>query len=136
MRAVHSLGKSGSNYFSTVPDHFDSVEDHPALNFKSNLVRLLGNLCYGNRTAQDRIRELEAMPPLLECCNLDARNPFIQQWSVLAIRNLCAGNPTNQELIASLTRQGVVQPTVLKDLGLVVEENSSGKLRVRTDEDS
>lgn len=96
------------------------------MNFKCNLVRLLGNLCYQNTVAQDRIRFLEAIGTLLECCNLDARNPFIQQWSVLAIRNLCEKNRANQKIISSLTRQGVVQPQVLANLGLVVEESSSG----------
>ena len=132
LKSVHSLGKAGSNYFATIPDHFESVEDHPALNFKSNLVRLLGNLCYRNQAAQDRIRQLDAVPPLLECCNLDARNPFIQQWSVLTIRNLCEKNEANQDLIASLTRQGVVQPKVLEDRGLILEETPSGKLTVRS----
>ncbi len=126
LRSIHSLGKSGSNYFSTVPDHFEAVDHHPALNFKGNLVRLLGNLCYRNVNFQDQARNLEAIPPLLECSNLDARNPFIQQWSVLAIRNLCEGNTTNQNIISSLTRTGVVQSPALDNLGLVVEESVDG----------
>lgn len=126
LRSVHSLGKSGSNYFSTVEDHFGSVEPHPALNFKCNLVRLLGNLCYQNPAAQDQARELEVIAPLLECSNLDARNPFIQQWSILAIRNFCEKNPQNQELINSMTRRGDVQPAVLEELGLDVRDSGSG----------
>nr|CAH0104257.1 unnamed protein product [Daphnia galeata] len=102
LRSIHSLGQSGSNYFTTINDHFGSVEPHPALNFKCNLVRLLGNLSYKNPSTQDRIRELDAIAPLLECCNLDARNPFIQQWSILAIRNLCEKNVANQKLSGAL----------------------------------
>ena len=131
LRSIHSLGKAGTNYFTNVEDHFGSVEPHPALNFKCNLVRLLGNLCFRNQAAQDRVRELEAIAPLLECCNLDARNPFIQPWSVLAIRNLCERNISNQEVIRSMTRRGVVQPAVLEDLGMIVEESASG-LTVRS----
>lgn len=89
-------------------------------------MRLLGNLCFKNPTAQDRVRELEAIAPLLECCNLDARNPFIQQWSILAIRNVCEKNTANQEIIGSMSQRGVVQPTVLEDLGMVVEATDSG----------
>lgn len=126
LRSIHSLGQAGSNYFTAIDDHFGAVEPHPALNFKCNLVRLLGNLCYQNLTAQNRVRELEAIAPLLECCNLDARNPFIQQWSVLAIRNLCEKNLLNQEVISSMTRRGVVQPTILENLGLEIEESASG----------
>ncbi|KZS21855.1 Ataxin-10 [Daphnia magna] len=126
LRSIHCLGQSGSNYFTAINDHFGSVEPHPALNFKCNLVRLLGNLCFKNPTAQDRVRELEAIAPLLECCNLDARNPFIQQWSILAIRNVCEKNTANQEIIGSMSQRGVVQPTVLEDLGMVVEATDSG----------
>ena len=128
------MGKSGSNYFTKIDDHFGAVEPHPALNFKCNLVRLLGNLCYQNLGAQDRARELEAIAPLLECCNLDARNPFIQQWSVLAIRNLCEKNPLNQDVISSMTRRGVVQPTVLENLGLQIQESDTGLTVCRSDQ--
>ena len=75
LRGIHSLGKSASNYFTSVKDHFSSVDYHPAVGFKGNLVRLLGNLCYRHAANQDRMRQLEAIAPLLECCNLDARNP-------------------------------------------------------------
>lgn len=131
LKAIFSLGQSGSNYFSTVKDHFETVEPHPAINFRSNLVRLLGNLSYQNTAIQDLIRESDAIAPILECCNLDARNPFIQQWSILAIRNLCEKNQTNQELIASLTYKGVVQPNVLENLGLIVEKTPNG-MKVRS----
>lgn len=126
LKNIHTLGQSGSNYFSRIEDHFQTVDSHPGLNFKCNLVRLLGNLCHQNPEAQNQVNRLEGITPLLECCNLDARNPFIQQWAVLAIRNICKNNPKNQEVIRSLTRQGVVQTSTLQELGLEVQESSEG----------
>ena len=113
LMVIHQLGKSGNNYFTTLNDHFASVEEHPALNFKCNLIRIIGNLCYQRSDVQDRLRQSECILPLLECCNLDARNPFIQQWAILAIRNFCENNPLNQHLINSLTKKGVVETQIL-----------------------
>ena len=130
LKSIHLLGKSGSNYFSTVKDYFAPLEDHPALNLRNHLVRLLGNLCYQNRAVQDRLRTEDVIPALLECSQLDARNKFCKEWSVQAIRNVCENNLENQELIKSYVRIGVTQPTILEDLGLTVEVSDSGlKLR-------
>lgn len=133
LKAIWSIGQSGSNYFTTEKDHFAAKEVHPAFNFKGNLIRLLGNLSYQNTAVQDLIRESDAIAPILECCNLDARNPFIQQWSILAIRNMCEKNVSNQELIASLTYKGVLQPNILEDLGMVIEKTSGGMI-IRTED--
>lgn len=45
---------------------------------------------------------MEVLPVILDSCNIDARNPFITQWAVLAIRNACEGNTANQELVRSV----------------------------------
>jgi len=107
LKSMHSLGKSGSNYFSTAKDYFEPVEEHPCLGLKANLVRLLANLCYRNRAVQDVLRTEDVMATLLECSNLDPRNVLIKEWSVLAIRNVCENNQLNQELIKSYQRLGV-----------------------------
>ena len=126
LKNLHTLGKSGTNYFSTVKDYFAPLEDHPALNLKNHLVRLLGNLCYQNRAIQDRLRTEEVIPTLLECSQLDSRNKLIKEWSVQVIRHLCEDNLENQELIKSYVRVGVTQPPILEDLGLSVDVSDSG----------
>ena len=86
---MHSLGSAAQdNYFSAVNDHFAAVDDHPALGFKANLVKLLANLSFQNKDNQDLIREMEAIPVLLECSNIDARNPCIlsknaRNWQII-----------------------------------------------------
>jgi len=131
LKSVHLLGKSGSNYFSTVKDYFAELEDHPAMNLKNNLVRLLGNLCYQNRVVQDRLRSEGVIASLLECSQLDARNKLIKEWSVWAIRNVCENNAENQELIRSYVRLGVTQPSILENSGLVVEDEGDSGLKLR-----
>lgn len=44
----------------------------------------------------------------------------IIQWVVLAVRNLCEGNHGNQALIASLSRQGLVESRILTELGVTI----------------
>lgn len=77
----------------------ESVEQHVAFGFKATLIRTLGNLCWKNQINKRQviklffikfmcifyfnkdfilqIRELEVIPLLLDCCNIDARNPCI-----------------------------------------------------------
>ena len=59
----------------------NQVNDREALSretffgFKSNLIGLLGNFAHSNRPVQDWIRELDAIALILDCTNIDARNP-------------------------------------------------------------
>ncbi|XP_055585846.1 ataxin-10 [Uranotaenia lowii] len=83
-----------------------NIEQEISFSLKSSLVKALANLSYKNKKNQNLAREMEIMSAILDCTNLDARNPFIQEWSILAIRNLCEENPENQQFIASLTKIG------------------------------
>lgn len=117
LRNMDVLGRSSAaNYFTPVRDHFADVEPHPALGVKAQLVRLVANLVYGHRVNQDHVRRLDVLASILACCNIDARNPLIQQWSILALRNLLEGNEANQKAVASLTQRGGVQPADLERL--------------------
>jgi len=81
--------------------------------FKNDLVQLVGNLSYRHRASQDIVREVDGIPLLLDCCNPDLKNPFLTQWIIVAIRNLCENNNENQSVIYQLKDQGAV------DLSLV-----------------
>ncbi|KOC62082.1 Ataxin-10 [Habropoda laboriosa] len=70
---------------------------------------------------------MEAVPLLLDCCNIDARNPLIMQWTILALRNLCEDNPANQEIIRNYTRVGVVENSVLQEMGVTLHEDEEGR---------
>ncbi|XP_071454738.1 ataxin-10 isoform X2 [Hetaerina americana] len=101
------------------------VEMHPAHGFKRNLVRLIGNLAWKNKEIQNKVLELEAVPLILDCCNIDERNPFITQWAIMAIRNLCDGNHEVQNVIGGLKREGVVSNDLLKEMGLTLHDSGN-----------
>ncbi|PNF25240.1 hypothetical protein B7P43_G13869 [Cryptotermes secundus] len=136
LTSMHSLGKMGENNFTLIQKLSDlsvstqrsDIREHPAFEFKSYLVKLLGNLCWRHPENQNQVRELDCIPVLLDCCNIDARNPLIMQWVVLAIRNLCENNFENQAVIASMTRKGTVDSSVLREMGLALHASDESKI--------
>ncbi|XP_050306129.1 uncharacterized protein LOC126743191 [Anthonomus grandis grandis] len=128
---AHRLGKQKNNVFSPVQKLSeiqmpgDELRRNPVFGFKADLVRLIGNLCWKNKKMQDLAREAELIPVLLDCCNMDAKNPFIIQWAILAIRNLCEQNNENQTIISSLTQRGVVSSEILEEFGLTLHTEES-----------
>ena len=55
-----------------------------------------------------QVREIDGIPLLLDCSAIDERNPFIMQWVIFAIRNLCHGNKENQEQVAKVDSKGII----------------------------
>ena len=54
------------------------------------------------------------------------------QWSVWAIRNICEGNPTNQEYIARLEKKGSFNMQDLeREFGCEVSIGTDGRLRLK-----
>ncbi|EFN86641.1 Ataxin-10 [Harpegnathos saltator] len=155
LMSLHMMGKESNNYFTPITNlsqvapnaqrramnintginNVDISEettnpdpqDHPAYGFKSGLIKVIGNMVYRNKMCQDLFREIDGIPLLLDCCNIDARNPLMLQWSILALRNLCEGNPENQEIIRHCRREGVVDNVVLQEMGLTLHEDMDGK---------
>ncbi|KAM4523897.1 ataxin-10 [Fundulus diaphanus] len=139
---VHAIGKASRNIFSAT-QNFSSFtgEDDPAshspvVSFKAHLIRLVGNLCHSNASNQNKVRELDGIPLILDNCNIDGNNPFISQWAIFAIRNLLENNSQNQELVASLERRGPVDYSALKELGFLVEERDGSLLLKSVRKDS
>ncbi|XP_011498916.1 PREDICTED: ataxin-10 [Ceratosolen solmsi marchali] len=153
LKAVHLYGKQSNNHFTPIqklndltlntqnnccneaedPNNhvcFKSIEAHPAYRFKARLIRVIGNLVYKHKKNQNLIRENDGIPLLLDCCNIDARNPMITQWAILAIRNLLEDNPENQEVVHKSVKVGVFENSVVRTLGLTLhgegEENTIG----------
>uniref|UniRef100_A0A0C9QBP4 Ataxin-10 n=1 Tax=Fopius arisanus TaxID=64838 RepID=A0A0C9QBP4_9HYME len=124
LRAIHMAGKEKNNYFTpaqklsdivpnsskpddTASDDTEDIRNHPAFGFKAGLIRLIGNLIYKHRANQNTLRDTEGIALILDCCNIDGRNPLILQWCILAIRNACDGMATNQEVIANSEKNKV-----------------------------
>ncbi|KAG6456295.1 ataxin-10 [Manduca sexta] len=104
----------------------ETVERHVAFGFKAALVRTLANLCWKNPENKKQMRELDVIPILLDCCNIDARNPLIMQWVIFAVRNLCENCPENQEVISKITLQAPVDNEVLQEMGLTLQADAQG----------
>ncbi|XP_078679036.1 ataxin-10-like [Branchiostoma floridae x Branchiostoma belcheri] len=134
LRLTTAAGKLGDNIFSQTqkmvpPDSPDDV--HPVHGLKRDLIRLLGNMCFQNRSNQDKVRELEGIPLILDHCSIDDHNPYISQWAIFTIRNLCEGNHDNQAVIAGLENKGLADNIALNDFGIEVTEDE-GKLVVKS----
>lgn len=76
---------------------------------KTKLMRILTNLTYRNKRNQDLAREMGFLQTVLESTVLDAKNPFLKEWSIVCIRNLCERNEENQRIIGDLNKIGDVQ---------------------------
>ncbi|XP_070785247.1 ataxin-10 [Enoplosus armatus] len=134
LEQVHAIGKASKNIFSAAQNFSsfsgdgDSSSHSPVISFKAHLIRLIGNLCHGNTNNQNKVRELEGLPLILDNCNIDSNNPFISQWAIFAIRNLLEHNTQNQELVATLERRGTADYSALRELGFLVEERDGSLL--------
>ncbi|XP_014238916.1 uncharacterized protein LOC106660461 [Trichogramma pretiosum] len=150
LKAIQMVGKEPNNFFTPIQklselslaDNYDCCRDdktesadhvcartiktHPAYGFKVGLIRLIGNLVYQHEKNQNLVRENQGIPLLLDCCNLDARNPLIIQWTTLAIRNLLENNKENQEIIRKSVKIGQIDSATMRELGLTLNENSDG----------
>ena len=45
---------------------------------------------------QDKLRDLGGVPELLNLFFYEENNPFLREWTVVAVRNACECNPANQ----------------------------------------
>ncbi|XP_052645542.1 ataxin-10 isoform X2 [Harpia harpyja] len=132
LRLTHLAGKQAVNIFTATHTMTGQEEiSHPAVGFKSHLIRLIGNLCYKNKENQDKVYELDGIPLILDNCSIDDNNPFVNQWAVYAIRNLTEQNERNQELIAQTEEKGLADDSALESMGLEIEKRDD-KLILRS----
>ncbi|XP_025969862.1 ataxin-10 isoform X2 [Dromaius novaehollandiae] len=132
LRLTHLAGKQAVNIFTATHAMTGQEEiSHPAVGFKSHLIRLIGNLCYKNKENQDKVCQLDGIPLILDNCSIDDNNPFVNQWAVYAIRNLTEQNERNQELIARMEERGLADNSVLESMGLKIEKQDD-KLILRS----
>lgn len=96
----------------------DLIENNPVFGFKVKLIQLLVNLVWEHPDNQNLVAEHTGLQLLLDCSQVDARNPFITQWVVMSVKALCQGNQNNQAILASLRRQGVADSALWAELGI------------------
>ena len=76
-------------------------------------------------------KRLGGVELVLSNCHSDDNNSFMQQWSILAVRNITQGHAENQHFIAQLQLQSVVDDTELRRMGLDAQVDESGRISVR-----
>ncbi|XP_068046559.1 ataxin-10 isoform X3 [Anomalospiza imberbis] len=132
LRLTHLAGKQAVNIFTATHSVTGQEEiSHPAVGFKSHLIRLIGNLCYKNKENQDKVYDLDGISLILDNCSIDDNNPFVSQWAVYAIRNLTELNEQNQALIAQMEHKGLADSSALERMGLEIQRRDD-KLILRS----
>nr|KAG5706057.1 hypothetical protein BaRGS_028166 [Batillaria attramentaria] len=127
LKKVHEWGKSGNNMLSRLDKAskgaaLDVDQRHPGYLLRRDLVRIIGNMSFRNKENQDLVRTVGGIPLILEQAVIDDRNPFITQWTEMAVRNLCEGNLENVKVIKDLKIQGIANPTeLLNRFGVTVD---------------
>ncbi|KAF9531749.1 spinocerebellar ataxia type 10 protein domain-containing protein [Crepidotus variabilis] len=69
---------------------------------KRDLVRLLGVLCAGVKSVQDRTRDAGGLPVVMNLCVIDERNPFLREHAIFTLHNLLKDNSENQKFVDSV----------------------------------
>ncbi|KAJ7357673.1 Ataxin-10 [Desmophyllum pertusum] len=115
---------------STLPQGVDSGRLSPSHGFQRDLVRVIGNMCYRHTANQNKVRELEGIPLLLDHCNVDDHNPYICQWAIFAIRNILENNKENQSIVSSMDPRGLADTSRLRQFGVEAVELDSGRIKL------
>eukprot|EP00117_Sycon_ciliatum_P029974 scpid68005/ scgid0681/ Ataxin-10; Spinocerebellar ataxia type 10 protein homolog len=97
---------------------------------KRDLVRCLANLM-SLEPFKDQLCAEEGMSVLLNNCRVDHCNPYLGQWSILAIHNACENHRGNQTVIANLKKQGSADVSLLRKMGMDVDISDDGTIRVK-----
>lgn len=110
-----------------------SLESH---GLRAGAIRAIALACDRYRAAQDHVRNLDGLVLVLGSLSYEkdpSVNPFLREWAIIAVRNLCLDNKENSEDISSYELQGVSQDEEFMErtgLEAYVDE-TSGQSRVR-----
>ncbi|GAN03874.1 conserved hypothetical protein [Mucor ambiguus] len=110
----------------------DDTDPQPGFHFlKRECVRMMGTMCYKDKSMQDKIRQLGGIPLVLCQFKIDDSNPYLREYATVALRNIMENNPENQKLIEELKPEQVVETEELRQMGIVPELTQDGKLRIK-----
>lgn len=135
LKRIQRLCREGHSFFAIekCTKSFSDGCDHPTTGLKRDLVNLTANLCYRSSERQNLARQMDAVPLILDCTMMDARNHFITQWAILALRNLLEDCPENQRVVAMLNPESVVENSeLLNELRLEPYLDERGRIKLKT----
>mmetsp|Transcript_18518 Transcript_18518/g.27350 ORF Transcript_18518/g.27350 Transcript_18518/m.27350 type:complete len:265 (+) Transcript_18518:540-1334(+) len=99
---------------------FLAAKNETCVRSKLDLVKIIANVSFRCKEAQNAVRLLDGIPILLSQCNFDPKNPFLREWAVVAVRNICEGNRENQSFIENIEAK-------MKTEHLMEEDGDSNK---------
>ena len=108
-------------------DSKTKITDSPTFGFKECLIELLTNLVWDHHENQTLVGELSGVALLMDCSQIDARNPFITQRVILAIKALTTNHQENQKVLAGMKKLGAADSSLLSELGLY--RDSDGNIK-------
>lgn len=91
------------------PEAREANADDPLFDFKTNVMRIFANMTYQRKGLQDLARKLGFLEAVFNSTQRDTRNPLLQEWSILCIRNMLENNEENQRFAASLEKKEATQ---------------------------
>ena len=95
--------------------------------YRAALVSVLCNALYGRVYLQNMVIDLDGLACILNHIKLDESNPFIREWALLCVRNMCMQNPRARDYIRRLEWQDVATDDVL---GVDIEyDKQTGQFR-------
>lgn len=103
---------------------------------RASAVRAIALACDRYRPAQNLVRDMGGLVHVLSALSYEkdpSVNPFLREWAIIAVRNLCLNNKENSEDISSYELQGVSQDEEFMErtgLEAYIDE-TSGQSRVR-----
>ena len=112
---------------------------HPGIRDQllNNAMRLLANCSFQNENWQNRVREANGIESVLSCTTINEKNPILREWALLAVRNLCDGNRSNQRRIEKLKPRKVLQDPTLKRAGYQIRfDEATGKPKIEMEPDA
>ena len=98
---------------------------------KGALVRLIGNAAYRHNANQLCALDCGAVALILAHTTVDETSPFVREWALLSIRNLCEGNTNVQSFIAQLEKRSPAENEALRSMGVEAEFDADGKLHLK-----
>lgn len=127
LRAAHENGEISTMKQSRV---IPAKTKKPFPMVKSLIVEILAYLLHDSFENQETVRELHGLELLLSNCIIDGNNPYIKERSILCLRFALKNNPKNQEFVARLEAQEVVDDEALQQAGYEVSVDD-GKVKLK-----
>ncbi|KAH6586104.1 hypothetical protein BASA50_000809 [Batrachochytrium salamandrivorans] len=129
---LHGVSKLQPILFSRTVQQTQNSQSNIFFMIRCDIMKVIANITFSSRRAQDEIRECDGIPMVLSNCVVDDLNPYLREYGLFAVRNLTQGNKTNQDLIASLDKGKVVPSAMLAEMGVEATiDADTGKLQFR-----